>query len=80
VEAARAVKGGAPRNDLLERLVGDAEFAALGVSLDDLQAALDPSRFVGRAPQQVDEFLAEVVEPLVLRHAGSLAAREEVRV
>jgi adenylosuccinate lyase len=81
VEAARAVKGGAPRNDLLERLAGDAEFAALGVSLDDLNAALDPARFVGRAPQQVDEFLAEVAEPLLARHEGTtVAAREEVRV
>jgi adenylosuccinate lyase len=80
VEAARAVKGGAPRNDLLERLAGDPEFAALGVSLDDLHAALDPSRFVGRAPEQVDEFLAEVAEPLLARHAGATAGREEVRV
>jgi adenylosuccinate lyase len=81
VEAARAVKGGAPRNDLLERLAGDAEFAALGVSLDDLNAALDPARFVGRAPQQVDEFLAEVVDPLLARYGGGGAAsRDEVRV
>jgi adenylosuccinate lyase len=80
VEAARAVKGGAPRNDLLERLAGDAEFAALGVSLDDLQAALDPARFVGRAPQQVDEFLAEVAEPILARAAGAPAPLEEVRV
>jgi adenylosuccinate lyase len=80
VEAARAVKGGAPRNDLLERLAGDAEFAALGVSLDDLHAALDPARFVGRAPQQVDEFLAEVAEPILARAAGAPAPLEEVRV
>ena len=80
VEAARAVKGGAPRNDLLERLARDAEFAALGVSLEDLTAALDPARFVGRAPQQVDEFLAEVAEPLLARHEGRTVASEEVRV
>ena len=80
VEAARAVKDGAPRNDLLERLAGDAEFAALGVSLDDLHAALDPARFVGRAPQQVDEFLAEVAEPILARAAGAHVPHEEVRV
>jgi adenylosuccinate lyase len=80
VEAARAVKDGAPRNDLLERLAGDPAFTALGVSLDDLRSALDPARFVGRAPQQVDEFLAEVVEPILARHGRSAAPAEEVRV
>jgi adenylosuccinate lyase len=77
VEAARALKdGGAARNDLLERLAGDA---ALGVPLDALRDVTDASRFVGRAPQQVDEFLAEVVEPL-LAAAPPSGALEEVRV
>jgi ABC-type glycerol-3-phosphate transport system substrate-binding protein len=43
--------------------------AALGVSLDDLRLALDPARFVGRAPRQVDEFLAEEVEPALAPYA-----------
>jgi adenylosuccinate lyase len=60
IDAARAVKNGAGRNDMLERLAADPEF---GVSLTDLQEAADPRRFVGRAAEQVDEFLAEVVEP-----------------
>jgi adenylosuccinate lyase len=80
VEAARAVKGGAPRNDLLDRLAADAAFAALGVSIDDLHAALDPSRFIGRAPQQVDEFLTEVAEPLLARHGTAAGPLDEVRV
>jgi len=80
VEAARAVKDGAPRNDLLERLAGDPAFAALGVSLDDLRLTLDSARFVGRAPRQVDEFLAEEVEPVLAAHALGDAATEEVRV
>ncbi len=82
VEAARALKdGGAARNDLLDRLAGDTEFTALGLSMEDLHAAVEPSRFVGRAPRQVDEFLVEVVEPL-LAAAGAEAqgTREEVRV
>jgi adenylosuccinate lyase len=80
VEAARALKdGGAPRNDLLERLAADPEFTALGLSMDDLHAATEPTRFVGRAPRQVDEFLAEVVEP-ILAGAQVDTHREEVRV
>ena len=61
VEAASAMKNNGSSNDLLERLAGDREFPR-GV---DLSAAADPRRFVGRAPEQVDEFLAEVVEPLI---------------
>jgi adenylosuccinate lyase len=76
IEAARATKNGAPRNDLLDRLAGDPAF---GVPLTDLQAALDPALFVGRAPQQVDEFLSEVVEP-ALSGATFTGGEEEVRV
>ncbi len=57
IEAARAMKDGAPTNTLLERLAADPDF---GVSMDDLSAAADPRRFVGRAPEQVTEFLAEI--------------------
>jgi adenylosuccinate lyase len=76
IEAARAIKEGASEdNDLLERLARDKEWK---VSLKDMRSALDPSAFVGRAPQQVDEFLKEVAHPL-LEGADEHAA-EEVRV
>lgn len=76
IEAARAVKNGAPRNDMLERLAADPAF---GLPLADLQAAADPSRFVGRSPEQVDEFLAEHVAPWLARDRAPVA-QEEVRV
>ena len=76
IAAARALKDGASRNDMLERLAADEEF---GVPLEEMQRTLDPHRFIGRAPQQVDEFLSEVVEPLLARHE-ELGSREEVRV
>ncbi|HXT18824.1 MAG TPA: adenylosuccinate lyase [Gemmatimonadaceae bacterium] len=62
IEAARALKNGAEKNDMLERLANDPAF---GVPIADLESALDPERFVGRAPEQVDEFLSQVVEPLL---------------
>lgn len=61
IAAAAAVKDGGA-NDLLERLAADQSF---GVPLKDLQSAASPTQFVGRAPEQVDEFLATVVEPLL---------------
>ena len=70
------MKDGAPRNDMLERLAADPAF---GIPLEDLQAAAEPSRFVGRAPEQVDDFLDEVVAPWLARDRGT-AAVEEVRV
>jgi adenylosuccinate lyase len=78
IEAARALKNGAPRNDMLERLAADPEF---GVPIEDLMAALEPSRFTGRAAAQVDEFLTEVVEPILTGHeAPEAVALEELRV
>ena len=77
IAAARAVKDDGVPNDLLKRLADDPEF---GVPMDDLLAAIDPARFVGRAPQQVDEFLMEVVEPLLASDTAPAADREEVRV
>lgn len=62
VAAATVVKDGAPRNDMLERLAADPGFP---VPIDDLRSALDPHDFVGRAPQQVTEFLEETVAPLL---------------
>ncbi|HYW31948.1 MAG TPA: adenylosuccinate lyase [Gemmatimonas sp.] len=73
--ASRAVKEGAPRNDMLDRLAADPDF---GVPLSDLQALADPSRFVGRAPEQVDDFLSEEVAPVLAARVES--ELEEVRV
>jgi adenylosuccinate lyase len=46
----------------------------------DLAAMVEPSQFVGRAPQQVDEFLAEVVSPIRARYSDQLAAKAEIHV
>jgi adenylosuccinate lyase len=75
IEAARAMKEGAPHNDLLERLGRDK---AWKVPIREMREALDPSAFVGRAPQQVDEFLREVVSPLL--EGAETVEVEEVRV
>jgi adenylosuccinate lyase len=77
LETARALSDGAERNDLFDRLAKDPGFR---VSLDEIRRVAAPERFVGRAPQQVDEFLAEVVEPLLAGTAGAVEARTELRV
>lgn len=61
--AAQQVKEHGRANDLLDRLKTDAAFASV-----DLGSALDARRFVGRAPEQVDSFIANVVEPIRQRY------------
>ncbi len=72
--AAMVKQEGAP-NDLLDRLAADPAFAHV-----DLDAALDPRKFVGRAPEQVDEFLAEVVDPILAKYQAASSGTAEVRV
>ncbi|WP_010585006.1 adenylosuccinate lyase [Schlesneria paludicola] len=66
-EAGRQVKEHGGSNDLIERLKGETGFANV-----DLSGALDSSRFVGRAPEQVDRFVEDVIEPIRQRYAEDL--------
>ena len=73
--AGEVVKQQGLPNDLLQRLAGDEAFAKV-----DLTTTLDPAQFVGRAPQQVDEFVAEVIDPIRRRHAAASQVSADVRV
>ena len=77
IAAARALKDGASHNDLLDRIAADDTFE---ISRDELERAMDPKRFVGRAPQQVDEFLEEVIAPLLGHDLDEPPLLDEVRV
>ena len=77
IAAARAMKHDGSKNDMLDRLARDPAFP---VSSADLRDSADPKRFVGRAPEQVDEFLADVVQPILAAAGDVSIPREEVRV
>jgi adenylosuccinate lyase len=64
VAAATRVKDEGAANDMLERVAADADFAAVHDQLDSL---VDPNRFVGRAPDQVREYLSEHVDPVLAK-------------
>jgi adenylosuccinate lyase len=66
MEAARQVKQHGRANDLIERLAKDPVFARV-----NLQKTLDPSRHVGLAPQQVDQFLKQTVRPILNRYRAA---------
>lgn len=65
LEAARQVKQEGRPNDLIERLRKDCAFEKI-----DLSAVLDPARFVGRAPQQVEEFNRSIVLAIRSKYSG----------
>jgi adenylosuccinate lyase len=73
--AAKVVKEEGGRNDLIERLAVDPAFARV-----DLTSLLNPSQFVGRAPEQVGEFLAEVIAPIRNKYGDSGDADSDVKV
>ena len=64
--AARVVKEEGGENDLLSRIAADPAF---GVSMETLQEVVHPQRYVGRAPQQVTEFLQETLAPILEPYA-----------
>ena len=73
-DAAGQVKSGG-ENDLLIRLREDGAFEKV-----DFEKVLDPRGFVGRAPEQVDDFLARVIAPIREKHAARTTSEVEVRV
>ncbi len=77
MEAGKNVKEKGLDNNLLELIAADPAF---NLSLDDLKAAMDPSRYVGRAPKQVEEFLEEVIRPVLADNAGELGMTAEINV
>jgi len=74
--AAKRIKEGG-ESDLVERLKSSELLGPVAGRIDEL---LEPGRHVGRAPEQVLEFVAEEVDPLLERYADLLGATGEVRV
>lgn len=79
MEAGKVVKAEGKPNDLIERLAKDPLFAKVAPMFQEI---LDPKRFIGRAPQQVEDYLNGTVRPLIaeLSKEVSAGADEEIRV
>ena len=75
--AAANVKQNGGENDLLDRLAKDPHFA--GIHLD-LAETLRADKYVGRAPQQVAEFLDQTVKPFLARNAATAVAADALKV
>ncbi len=77
MQAANRVKTEGADNNLLELIAADSAF---GADLASLQKLLRPENYVGRAPEQTAEFLAEQVRPLLAEYAAELGRTAEINV
>lgn len=77
LEAGREVKVEGNPNNLLELIANDPEF---GLTLEELQGIMDPKRYVGRAPEQVTEFLAGPVSEVLKANEKDLGIKVEINV
>ena len=75
--ASKVIKEEGGENDLLERIAADDAF---GVTLDELKSIISPEKYVGRAPQQTEEFLNEVVKPALEPYSSIATEQAEINV
>ncbi|MBA7587190.1 hypothetical protein ES708_29208 [subsurface metagenome] len=68
------LRAGKP-NDLIDRLKSDPAFSRV-----DFKATLNPKNYVGRAPQQVDEFIKDIVAPIRRKYRKELSKKVELKV
>ena len=72
-EAGRNVKDRGLPNNLIDLIAEDPMF---GMNREELTVHMEPARYIGRCPEQVDEFLAECVNPVLERYASALEGQD----
>lgn len=77
MDAGRVVKVEGKPNDLIERIAADKSF---GLSLEEIKAEMKPEKFIGRAPQQVEEMVRDCVSPIIDRYRDDLGLTVEIKV
>jgi adenylosuccinate lyase len=73
LDVTTALKSGAARNDLIDRLRGEPAFARL-----DFEQLLKPHNFAGRAPQQVEDFIEQEIVPIRQRYRHLLRKADDI--
>ncbi|MBE6009475.1 MAG: adenylosuccinate lyase [Lachnospiraceae bacterium] len=77
MQAGENVKKRGLDNNLLELIAADESF---GLSLEELKATMKPERYIGRAPEQVEAFLKNVVQPVLDANKDELGVKAEINV
>ncbi len=77
MEAGRNVKVEGKENNLLELIAADPAF---NLTLNDLQKTMEPEKYTGRAKEQTENFLKEVVNPVLEENKGILGLKADIKV
>ena len=77
MEAGKHVKVEGKENNLLELIAADPSF---NLTLDELKKTMDPSKYTGRAKEQVEAFLKNVVQPVLDENKDELGMKAEINV
>lgn len=77
MEAGKHVKVEGKENNLLELIAADPSF---NLSLEDLQKTMDPAKYTGRAKEQTEAFLAQVVKPVLEENREWLGMKASINV
>jgi adenylosuccinate lyase len=77
MEAGRNVKEYGLDNNLLELIAADPSF---NMSLEELKNTMDPSKYTGRSEQQVEEFIGEVIRPILDENKALLGLKADIKV
>jgi adenylosuccinate lyase len=74
MEAGKMVKSEGKSNDLLQRIAQDDMF---GLTIEELNAIMVPKNFVGRAPQQVEEYIRDYVQPILEKNKDLMTEQQD---
>ena len=77
MQAGARVKEEGLDNNLLELIASDPSF---NLTIDELKRSMDPSRYVGRAPQQTEDFVNEYVRPVLEKYEDVLGIKADIKV
>lgn len=77
MEAGRNVKEKGLENNLLELIAADSAF---NMSLEELKTAMDPALYTGRAKEQTEEFINEVIRPILEENREYLGIKADIKV
>ncbi len=77
MEAGRNVKENGLDNNLLELIAADPSF---NMTLEELKNTMDPSKYIGRSSQQVEEFIGEVIQPILEENQELLGLKADIKV
>ena len=77
MEAGKTVKVEGKDNNLLELIATDPAF---NLTLEELQKSMDPAKYTGRAKEQTERFVSQVVQPILDSHKEMLGIKEEINV